>query len=248
MPETEGARYDSIGVGYAGKRIPDPRIAAALHAQLGGARSILNIGAGTGSYEPRNATVIALEPSARMIGQRSPDAAPVVQGLAEALPFADSCFDLAMGILTLHHWQDWRLGVEEALRVAGGKLLFLTWTGFPEPFWLMEYFPEIEETDRNLFPTVTEFEEVAGRVEVIDIPIPHDCRDGFLCAYWRRPRAYLDEAVRRSISSFAALGNIERRLRRLEDDLDSGRWQRAHGGLLEQSARDYGYRLLRAGY
>ncbi|MDX1732804.1 MAG: class I SAM-dependent methyltransferase [Halioglobus sp.] len=238
------ARYDTIGRGYAGRRRPDARIAAALHAYLRGNQRILNIGAGTGSYEPAWPGVVAVEPSRTMIGQRPAGAAPVVQGVAESLPFADDSFDLAMGVLTLHHWSDWRQGLREALRVAGGRVVLLTWFDFTTPFWLCDYFPQIHELDRPLFPGAGDLADTLGEIEVQTVPVPHDCSDGFLCAYWRRPQAYLDPAVRASISTFARIPDPEGALQRLRHDLDSGDWDRRYGDLRALGECDYGYRIV----
>lgn len=238
------AFYDDIGRSYSVRRVPDPRIAALLHARLPVQGAVLNIGAGTGNYEPRRQALVALEPSAVMIAQRADDAAPAVQGIAEALPFRDDCFAAAMAVLSLHHWSDWRAGIREALRVARGRLVLLTWTGFSEPFWLLDYFPEIEDLDRPIFPSVDRLAEEMGPLNVDTVVIPHDCSDGFLCAYWRRPRAYLDPLVRAGISSFAKLADIDARLQRLRDDLDSGHWEARHGHLLSRDDMDYGYRVI----
>jgi SAM-dependent methyltransferase len=137
-----------------------------------------------------------------MIAQRSGRGPAVVQGCAEFLPFKDGVFDLATAILTIHHWQDIEGGLREALRVANGRLLLLTWIGFGEDFWLLDYLAEIREIDEPLFPSIDELREIVGPVRVIPVPIPHDCTDGFLCAYWRRPHCYLDERVRSAISTF----------------------------------------------
>ena len=163
----------------------------------------------------------------------------------EALPFADDSFDLTMGILTLHHWQDWRQGLREAMRVSGGEVLLLTWFGFRENFWLSDYFPGAADYDNSRFPDKESYEDVLGEIEVHTVPIPHDCRDGFMCAYWRRPEAYLDPAVRAGISTFPKLENVEVGVKKLQHDLDSGRWQGKYGALLEEDAYDFGYRVVR---
>ena len=178
------ALYDEIGRAYAGRRKSDPRIAAAIeHASLG-CESILNVGAGTGSYEPRSQFTVAVEPSAIMIAQRPDGAAPVVQAYAEALPFSDDSFDAVLGVLTIHHWKDQVSGFAECHRVARAKIVFFTIDieAFAS-FWLFDYFPELLRTDRRIFPSMTRFQAAFGSVESIVVPIPDDCCDGFLAAY-----------------------------------------------------------------
>lgn len=214
--------YDTIGLDYANLRRPDPRIAAVIDKMLGDARRVLNVGAGTGNYEPGGREVVALEPSAEMIAQRPAGAAPVVQGSAEALPFADRSFDAAMGVLTVHHWTDPAKGLAEMRRVARGPVVLLT------------------ELDAAHMPPLSLYGEVLGPVEIIPLPIPHDCTDGFLYAYWRRPHAYLDQRVRQAISSFWKI-DAEAGLARLAADLESGAWEARYGDLLRQDAIDGGY-------
>lgn len=240
------AIYDKIGSNYLTSRSSDPRVFHALRSQFGGARVIVNLGAGSGSYEPDDLDVVAIEPSKVMISQRSAASPPVIQAIVEKLPFADSSFDLAMGVLTLHHWSDWRLGLAEAARVSGGNVLLLTWFGSLKNFWLADYFPEIVQLDEGKFPTVEEYESVLGHLSVTTVPIPHDCRDGFLCAYWRRPEAYLDPKVRNGISTFSMIPDPEPALQRLESDLASGRWEEKHGHLLALDNFDYGYKIVRS--
>jgi SAM-dependent methyltransferase len=245
MSDPGPAHYDTIGGGYGGYRMPDPRIAAILEAALEGACSVLNVGAGTGSYEPAGRDVTALEISRVMIDQRSPTAAPVVQGRAEALPFPDGAFDAAMGVLTLHHWRDQTAGLREAVRVARQQVVLLSWVRCGTRFWLFDYFPEIESIDHDIFPAVGWIEATTGcAVREIVVPIPADCSDGFLCSWWRRPEAYLDPGVRSAISTFPRLENVEPRLRLLRRDLESGDWRRRYGELLELEQMDYGYRVL----
>jgi SAM-dependent methyltransferase len=245
MPEQGPARYDTIGRGYSGYRIPDPRIAAILESALDDADTVLNIGAGVGSYEPIDRQVTALELSRVMIDQRPLGAAPVVQARAESLPFKDDAFDAAMGVLTLHHWQDQLAGLREALRVANERVVLLSWVGDCTRFWLFDYFPEIENIDHEIFPSVNWIAAATGcTVRQIVVPVPADCTDGFLCAWWRRPEAYLDAGVRGAISTFPRLENVEPRLRRLQRDIETGEWRRRYGELLELEHMDYGYRLL----
>lgn len=236
--------YDRIGRGYASSRRSEPFFAQRIEAALGGAPTVLNVGAGAGSYEPAGARVVAVEPSRTMIAQRRPGT-PVVRAVAEALPFADGAFAAAMAVLTIHHWTDWRAGIAEMRRVAS-RVAILTWD--PEAaagFWLFRYFPGIAARDRERFPALGELEEAAGgRAEAL--PVPHDCADGFLGAYWRRPAAYLDGGLRRAMSGFALLPPAEtaRGLARLEADLAGGEWERRFGALRERGALDLGYRLV----
>jgi SAM-dependent methyltransferase len=239
------ARYDTIGRAYAGHRRPDPRIARLVTSALGGAQSVVNVGAGAGSYEPTGRAVVAVEPSAVMIAQRPADAAPAVRGSAERLPFSDGAFEAAMAILSAHHWSDWRAGLAEMRRVARDRVVVLTWDPAHPGFWLVrDYFPDLIEFDRRVFPALAEVEAVLGRVEVSAVPVPHDCVDGFLGAYWRRPWEYLDEGVRGGISTFSRIGDLAPRLDRLRADLESGRWAVKNAELLGLEELDLGYRLV----
>ena len=237
--------YDTIGVGYRTLRRPDPRIAAAIVNALGPAASVVNVGAGAGSYEPDDRRVVAVEPSREMIRQRPAGAAPVVQASATALPFRAGAFDTALAVLTVHHWPDRAQGLSELRRVARDRVVLLTWAPDAAGFWLVEdYFPELVAIDRALFPPPDELRGTLGPIEVHPLPIPHDCTDGFLGAYWRRPQAYLDAAVRGAISTFSKLGDVEPGLARLRNDLENGTWTRRHGPLLTRSELDLGYRLV----
>jgi len=238
------ALYDTIGKGYADYRRPDPRIAAQILAALGDAESVVNVGAGAGSYEPTDRKVIAVEPSRTMIAQRPPGSAEAIEGTAENLPFADRSFDAATAFLTTHHWSDRIGGLEEMRRVARKRCVFLDHDPLKNPFWLIaDYFPEMRKTARQLLPD-QDAARVFGRVETRVVPVPRDCTDGFLCAYWRRPEKYLDPGVRAAISFFSQLGDISEPLARLERDLADGTWVRRNGHLLEASEMDYGYRLV----
>jgi len=247
QPMSGDAVYDTIGRGYARQRRPDPHIGAHLTTALGGARSVLNVGAGAGSYEPTDRQVVAVEPSAVMLAQRRPDAAPAVRARAEALPFPDQAFDAAMAVLTLHHWVDRARGLAECARVARERVVLLTWDPAADGFWLQrDYFPEFIEADLRQFPPIAAYAEAFGanaRVHVSAVPVPRDCVDGFLGAYWARPEAYLDPAVRAGISLFARPGT-EAGLERLRADLASGAWHARHGHLLAEDALDVGYRLV----
>jgi SAM-dependent methyltransferase len=242
------ARYDAIGRTYTATRATDPRIAARILAALGDARTVVNVGAGTGNYEPVDREVTAVEPSAVMIAQRAPDAAPAVQATAEDLPFADDSFDAAMAVLTLHHWTDWRAGCAELERVARDRVVVFSWDpACRTTMWLgPEYFPEQSEQDVATFPSLADQADAlnADRVEVV--PIPWDCSDGFFSAFWRRPEAYLDPAVRAGISTMAKRPEAELAdgLARLRADIESGEWASRHADLLELEELDLGYRLL----
>jgi SAM-dependent methyltransferase len=238
------AQYDTIGVNYANLRKPDPRIAARIHSALGDARRVLNVGAGAGSYEPTDREVIALEPSAEMIRQRPEGAAPVIQGSAEALPFADNSFDAAMASLTVHHWSDKAKGLAEMRRVSRGAVVLFTFDPAYRSCWLTDYFPEIVTMDDNQMPRMADYESWLGAVTVSPVPVPHDCTDGFLYSYWRRPRAYLDPIIRKGISTFWKMQDMEAGLARLADDLDSGAWDARYGDVLEMDEYDAGYRLI----
>lgn len=241
------ALYDAIGAGYAAHRRPDPRLAAAIVDALGDARSVVNVGAGAGSYEPAERRVVAVEPSRTMIDQRAAGAAPVVQATATQLPFADRSFAASLAVLTVHHWGDRARGLAELARVARERVVVVTWDPAAPGFWLVhEYFPDLLAIDRASFPSLDELAGALGRLDVRPLLVPHDCVDGFLGAYWRRPAAYLDASVRGAISFFARVPApaLEDGLSRLRADLAGGAWARRHGALLERPALDVGYRLV----
>ncbi len=241
------ALYDVIGINYSALRGTDPRIANKLYAELAGARRIVNIGAGTGSYEPENVDLVAVEPSVRMIAQRAKNAYPVQQSSAENLPFVDKTFSHAMTVLSMHHWQDHALAFAEINRVTTDKFVAVTWDPQAEPFWLTrDYFPEFPAQEADSFPTLDSLREAFDDVHVAVLPIPEDCQDGFLAAYWKRPQAYLDPRVRQSISSFARATDLQQGLDRLAADLASGDWQQRNAAILTQSELDAGYRLVTA--
>jgi SAM-dependent methyltransferase len=241
------ARYDAIGRTYTATRATEPRIAARIWAALGDARTVVNVGAGTGNYEPPDRAVTAVEPSAVMTAQRPPGAAPAVQASAEALPFPDASFDAALAVLTLHHWSDWRGGCAELRRVARDRVVVFSWDpAYAGRMWLLpEYFPGHFDEDVAMFPSLAD-QAAALDAEIEVLPIPWDCRDGFFSAFWRRPEAYLDPAVRAGISTLAKRSEAElvEGLARLRADLDSGAWARRHADLLRRDALDLGYRLL----
>ena len=238
------ARYDKIGLNYANLRRPDRRIADQIETALGDAKTILNVGAGAGSYEPKDRIVTAVDPAVAMIEQRPKSTANVVQATAENLPFEDNSFDAAMAVLTIHHWSDQEKGVAEVRRVTRGKVVFLTYDAAFRGFWLLDYFPQFVSLDEGQMPTMKDFENWLGPIEVSNVPIPHDCTDGFLACYWRRPAAYLDEKVRAAISSFWAVEGASTGLKRLEKDLKSGEWERRYAHLADLESLDCGYRLV----
>jgi len=240
------AKYDSIGINYAELRRPEPRIAAVIHQALGPARTVLNVGAGTGSYEPVDRQVTAVEPSLEMIRKRTPNAARAIQASADDLPFEDGAFDAAMAILTIHHWPDKQAGLREIRRVTRGPIVLLTFDPAHRP-WLTDYLPQLMSLDKKQMPAMSDYARWLGPAEITPVLVPHDCRDGFLYAYWRRPEAYLDARIRTGSSSFWAIADAEAGLRRLRQDLESGEWQRRYGALLELDAYDAGYRLVVAG-
>lgn len=241
------ALYDQIGRTYSLTRRPDPRIAAAILRGLGDAEVVVNVGAGVGSYEPTDRMVLAAEPSWRMIQQRKAWAARVVQASAEALPFPDGTFDAALAVLTLHHWTDWRRGLDEMRRVANRLVAFTIEPADVGNFWLTDtYFPEIIRLDQQRCPSVADLANHIGDCTVDHITIPHDCVDGFLAAFWRRPEAYLNPRVRAGISGFAVLDHetVARGIARLKVDLESGAWEQRFGHLRSLDALDVCYRLV----
>lgn len=236
------AKYDCIGLNYAELRIPDPRIGAAINEALGSAGTVLNVGAGTGSYEPLDRSVTAVEPSAEMIRKRDPSAAKAIQACADRLPFDDNTFDAAMAVLTIHHWPDKQAGLHEMRRVTRGRIILLTFDPSHRP-WLTDYLPELASLDEAQMPAMSDYEQWLGSVQVTPLLVPHDCSDGFLYAYWRRPGAYLDARIRSGSSSFWAI-RAEPGLDRLRRDLESGEWERRYAELLTCDNYDAGYRLV----
>jgi SAM-dependent methyltransferase len=241
------AAYDMIGVGYSARRRSDPRIAVQIVRALGDAVRILTVGGGTGSYEPADRRVVAVEPSDVMLEQRATDAAPAARAVAEALPFPDDAFDAVMGVLTVHHWRDLDAGLAEMRRVAPRRVVLVFDQERAADVWpWREYFPAANVLEAGRAPRVERVVEGldADRVEVV--PVPHDCTDGFGGAYWRRPEAYLDPGVRAGISSLAAMPDDVLRpgLDRLAADLASGAWAERHADLLALDEIDLGYRLV----
>lgn len=238
--------YDTIGATYTITRRTEPRIAAQLWAALGDARTVLNVGAGTGSYEPLDRLVTAVEPSAVMRAQRPTGAAQCVAATAESLPFEDQSFDAAMAFATVHHWQDPIAGLLEMRRVARRVVVFTCETtdqSWHRRFWLTrDYLPEIAASRVGLASELAQ--AIGARME--PVLIPWDCADGFFEAYWRRPEAYLNENVRRGISLWAKVGPDaeQRAVRSLRDDLASGRWAERNHDILDLEAAELGLRLL----
>jgi len=236
--------YDIIGVNYSDLRKPDARIGAMIERALGPAKTVLNVGAGAGSYEPAGRLVTAIEPSVEMIRQRGASAAPTAQGFAEDLPFNDNSFDASMAILTVHHWADKQKGLKEMRRVTRGSVVLLTFDPAFRGFWLADYIPELVQLDDEIMPRISDYEHWLGSVEISTVPVPHDCTDGFLYAYWRRPEAYLDPRITAAMSSFWTIDNISERLEKLARDLDSGVWAKRYSDLLNLDQCDAGYRLV----
>jgi SAM-dependent methyltransferase len=237
--------YDTIGAGYLVTRRTEPRIAARIWAALGDAGTVLNVGAGTGSYEPPDRDVTAVEPSAVMRAQRPASAAPCLAANADSLPFADQSFDAAMAVLSDHHWPDPMAGLREMRRVARRVVLFNFDAAHLGKFWLVrDYLPPLAALAAG-HPTMTQRAEAIGaRLE--PVPIPWDCLDGFFHAYWRRPEQYLRSEVRRGISIFSAIGpQAEQQVtQRLGDDLASGRWAARNRDIAELAEAEMGARLL----
>lgn len=243
--ESAGVVYDEIGRTYASTRRADPRIQAVIWAALGDATTVVNVGAGTGSYEPPT-TILAVEPSAAMISQRPAGSAPAVQAGAESIPLADDSCDAALAVLTLHHWRDPGRGLLEMRRVAR-RTVVLTWDpSFADRFWFVrDYLPESIAFDRARVPPIATVDEWMGGADVSVVPVPHDCMDGFFGAYWRRPAAYLDPVVRAGASNLAQLGApVDRAVAMLGEDLRTGAWHQRNRAILDLDEIDLGYRLL----
>lgn len=238
--------YDVIGTTYAATRQPDPRLRAAIAAHVPTGATVADVGAGTGSYELPE-TVVAIEPSMAMIGQRRLGTAQAVRAVAEAIPLRDDAVDVVTAVLTTHHWTDRVAGLGECRRVARERLLLLTFVPPQEPYWLTEYFREFAVRDRDQFPEPAVLaDEIGCPVTVHAWPVPHDCIDGFQGAWWRRPERYFDPLVRAGISSFHRLSEDELSdgLTRLRSDLDDGTWSERNSNLLNLDELDLGYRII----
>ncbi|MET0559773.1 MAG: methyltransferase domain-containing protein [Solirubrobacterales bacterium] len=245
------AAYDRIGVGYRQVRQPDPRIAARIEAALGNARTVLNVGAGAGSYEPDGRAVTAVEPSAVMIEQRPPGAAPVIQAKAEALPFGDDEFDAAMAIITVHHWDDAASGLAEMRRVARERVVILTFDApaLAELWMVRDYVPRLLEIHEEMMQPLAEVTAALPGARVEPVPIPRDCTDAFWCALWDRPELHLEPELRRGSSGWQVMDAdelelAERGIAALQADLESGAWDERYGHLREAAELDIGLRLI----
>ena len=239
--------YERHGRAYARHRRPDPRIAARIHAALGDARTVLNVGAGAGSYEPGDRSVLAVEPSATMRAQRPVGAAPALDARAEALPFDDDTFDAAMACVTIHHWQPPHAGLAELRRVARGPVVVFTFELDALPAWQQQHLHEGLVVERPRFPAIADVAAaLGGRTRVEHIPTPGDCEDGFFEAFWRRPEALLDPAIRASQSMWTLLepGVEERIVAGLDEALNSGAWDAEHGHLRDLDSYDGALRLV----
>jgi SAM-dependent methyltransferase len=242
--------YDTRGGGYGNHRRADPHIADLVRSALGPARTVCNVGAGAGSYEPTDLAVIAVEPSAGMRAQRPPGLGPVIDARAEELPLADGAVDAAMATVTVHQWADPDQGLGELRRVSRGPVVILTFDGDAlERFWLNHYVPELVAADRHRYPAVGHILEVlGGRGQVLDVPIPIDCTDGFTEAFYARPEAFLDPGVRAAQSAWVFINDdvVERSLDHLRRDLESGEWDRRFGPWRRQPEFAGSLRLLTA--
>ena len=248
MIVSEAAAYDRLGRGYSEVRRPDPRIGARIDAALGDAQTVLNVGAGAGSYEPPDREVTAVEPSAEMIAQRPPGSAPVVQANAEELPFDDDSFDAAMATITVHHWADLAAGLAEMTRVARHRVAILTFDPAPlAELWLVrDYFPRTLEIHGDAMPPIDDLLTMLPGARVEAVPVPRLCEDGFFCALWDRPEMHLDPQVRRASSVWHLMAPEEtkRGLEALRADLESGAWDKRYGHLRTEAELDVGLRLV----
>jgi SAM-dependent methyltransferase len=243
-----GSDYERIGIGYSQIRRPDPRLALRIAEAIGDAQRVVNVGAGPGSYEPPDRTVVAVEPSSVMLEQH-PDLNRV-QARAEALPFADARFDAAMAVMTVHHWEDLDRGLREMRRVSRRQIVFTWDPDHDRELWIVtEYFPDLRRIERARFPPIDRLVEVLDAHSVVPFEIPFDFADGYQPAFWRRPEAYLDPQVRAASSTFTQLPDdvVTPAIERLRADLSSGAWTARHQDLLRLDQVDYGYRMIVAG-
>jgi len=239
--------YETFGGGYAAQRRGDPRIAAVVHDALGSARSVLNVGAGAGSYEPEDRYVVAVEPSPAMRAQRPP-ARPAIAAAAESLPFDDGAFDAVMATFTVHQWSDLGRGLSEMRRVSAGPVVILTFDGDAlDRFWLADYIPELVAAERKRYPSIAQLAGALGEDSVVrEVPVPIDCIDGFTEAYFARPERFLDDAVRQAQSAWAFVDPAvqARAVNHLADDLASGAWDARYGPWRAQQTFDGSLRLV----
>ena len=243
-----GAAYESIGGGYGSTRRAEPSWQRTITAALGRAETIVNIGAGSGSYEPDDKGVVAVEPSAVMLGQRRARAAPSARAVAEALPFRDGTFDAALAVLTVHHWTAPIVGLQEMRRVAARQIV-ATWDPaiFAATFWFArDYLPEALERESTLATLLCVVDGLGPNCDVIRLEVPADCVDGFFAAYWARPHAYLNPRVRAAISGIALLPEpvVARAVKDLAGDLSDGSWAARYAYLDGAASLDLGYRMV----
>jgi SAM-dependent methyltransferase len=247
---TSTPAYDTLGHGYGLIRKPDPRLAEPIWSALADTESVVNVGAGTGSYEPEDRLVVAVEPSAVMIGQRPSGLTRAIQAQAEALPLADGTVDAAMAVLSMQHWDDLERGLGEMLRVARKRLVLVTMdVEVLSRLWLVcDYVPETIETHARGFPAIDRLLGLLPAARAEPLLVPNDCTDGFMAAYWSRPESYLDPAIRAGTSVWGQLppSVAHRALRQLRADLRSGDWDHRYGQLRRESWLDVGLRLVRA--
>ncbi len=241
------ANYDCIGLTYAATRREDPRLVATLRYALGDARSVVNVGAGTGAYEPSDLDVLAVEPSETMIAQRPIGSARVVHASAERLPFDDAVFDAGLAVNTVHHWTDLRAGLRELRRVVRQRVVvFLRDPLRGASFWLTkDYLPSLD-TSRRYGSIMATINEEFPSLREYRFCLPCDCADGVFTAFWAKPEMYLDAAVRRNISNFALARDedVKAGLDALRSDLESGAWDRSYGYLRMLTELDLGHRVI----
>jgi len=244
---TTSPRYDTIGRNYTAHRRADPRWEAVVSARLGAADRILNVGAGTGSYEPSGRAVVAVEPSTVMLSQRPDGSAPAVRASAAALPVRAGWAEVVMAILTVHHWDDWARGLDELCRVAPRRVVLAIDFEQHAKFWLLrEYLPEVLAHTLRCRPSADVIADAIGATECLELPAFRDLQDGVLGAHWSRPEAYLDPTVRANNSGTALADQVStaKGIARLQADLASGAWHGRHADLLTRESIDMGYRLL----
>jgi SAM-dependent methyltransferase len=241
--------YDKLGQKYSGHRQTDPRIADYVYKELKDAKTILNVGAGAGSYEPTNKYVVAVEPSIVMRSQRIQNGkTPAINAKADCLPFDDNSFDASMAMITVHHWPDIDKGLKELRRVTKEKVLIMTFDpGHLDDFWNAEYFPEVIEVEKARYPTIGFINEsLGGNCEVISIPIPLDCKDGFQEAFYGRPEAFLEKQIRLSQSAWGFISDDKQEeiVSCLKTDLENGNWDKKYGHFRTQEFFTCALRLI----